>query len=147
MWYITVLAYRVRRDVPGWLTWPLVLTTSWGHHQNLGLERLKSLYTDCSVNLLFWGLGTSCCECIYVWLHRRWSAHDVLVILHICSASALCQYLMWCFHSLMLVAKVTMIGWFDWPEKAFLLELRGWVQFKQHQFHTLELSSPGCSRL
>lgn len=55
MWNITVLVYHVTRDVPGWLTWPLVLTTSGGHHQNLGLERLKSLYTDCSVNLQFLG--------------------------------------------------------------------------------------------
>lgn len=121
--------------------WLLILNTSGGYHQNLGLGRLKSLCTDCCGNLQFWGgmewgvwggrgLGggppavsafVQMSACIGGGLHTmsllyRTSVRHQHYVNIWCDASTAVRWL---------VAKVAVIWWCDWPENAFFLELRG----------------------
>lgn len=75
------------------LIWLLIFNHRWGHRRIWGSGSCRALTLIALVNLPFWG-GTPCREdiCASVWLHRRWSAPNVLLISHICSASALRQY-------------------------------------------------------
>lgn len=116
----SVLAYAWEERF-GELIWLLVLNYLWGRMRNLGLRELKSPHTDCWLICSF-GEGL---PAVNVWLHRRWSAHDVLLISHICSASAQCQYLIQrtlpagsegASTAICRRAKVIMIWWFDRPE-------------------------------
>lgn len=70
------------------------LTTSGVSGRIWGLGSRGALVLIAVVNLQVCG-GSSCCEgiCGSVWLHRRWSAHEFLLLSHICSASALSQCL------------------------------------------------------
>ena len=83
----------MRREIWGANMASSFLTTAGVMRRIWGSGSWRALLLIALVNLQFWG-GIPCCECICAsaWVHRRWSAHHVLLISHICSASALCQH-------------------------------------------------------